>query len=123
MKKLLVLALIPVAALAQQMFPQDLSLSWTHPTQYTDLTPIEPGDLRGTLLQCSRNDNTLIVNEEVPFGGPVEQSYTFVGVIPQPGTYTCIAFSITIDGVMSDASNEVVRKYTGKPLPPALRMN
>lgn len=110
-----------VAVYAQQDYPRDLTLSWSQPTQYVDGTTIGAGELRGALATCWRHNspNDFIVDEEVPApnaGG--QYSYTFVGVVPGPGTYVCGMFAVTVDDIYSDMSNTVDRKYTGKPLPP-----
>ncbi len=119
MKRLWLLLLLPVAAFAAD-YPRDVTLAWNHPTEYTDGSLILDGDLANTLLQCDRNDGTRVVDELVPVVGlPGDrQAQAFVGAIPLPGTYTCFGYSITVDGTSSDASNSVVKRYTGKPLPP-----
>lgn len=120
MKKLVILILLfSSAAFAQQDYPRTLTLTLTQPTLYEDGTTIEPGELVNNRYNCARQDGTVILNETRPVTvdpGQV-QSETFVGVIPQPGTYTCYAYAATADAE-SDASNPAFKKYTGKPLPP-----
>jgi len=105
---------------AQSNYPRDVTLCWTHPTLYEDGTTIEDGDLRGTFIHGERQNLLVILDEEVPITGVPGsmQCQTFVGAIPQPGTYTFTAFAITVDDISSDASNAAIKKYTGKPLPP-----
>lgn len=114
------LLLAPVA-FAQQDYPRDITYCWNLPTKYVDNTDIQPGDLASTRIVTTRQDGTLVLDELVVVGTllPGErQCQTFVGVIPQPGTYTGVAYAITVDDISSDASNESLKKYTGKPLPP-----
>lgn len=120
---LLVIVLCASVANAQQDYPRDISMLLTQPTEYTDGTTIQAGELRGALVNCWRNNDTanLIINEEVaaPNAGGT-YPLTFTAVIPQPGTYQCVAFTSTVDGIYSDVSNLIDRRYTGKPLPPVL---
>lgn len=114
--------LFSVGAQAQQDYPRDLTASWTNPSEYIDATLIQDGDLRGTRIQCERHDGTIVIDEEVPIGSNLPgdpQSFVFVGAIPQPGTYTCLSYAVTIDSIFSDASNPATRRFTGKPLPPS----
>lgn len=115
-------AIGPSTANAQSSYPRDITLSWVWPTTYVDTTLIQPGDLRGGDLYCFRNNDTVPVVDTVPViiaGLPGSaQSETFLGVIPQPGTYHCFLTAVTIDEVSSDFSNEASKRFTGKPLPP-----
>ena len=114
---LLVLAL---PAQAQQDYPRDLTLKITQPTQDVFGTLLDPGDLKDNRYECARNDGTIILTNEIK---PVRadpgswQTETWVGVIPQPGTYICFAYVSNIEGAESDASNPHDEKYIGKPLP------
>ena len=122
MKKLaFVLFLLAPVALAQQDYPRDIDYCWTLPTKYVDGTDIQPGDLASTRIVSVRQDNTVAIDELVPVGTVLpgeRQCHTFAGSIPQPGTYTAVAYAITVDDISSDASAEAVKKFTGKPLPP-----
>lgn len=104
-------------------FPRDITLNWTMPTSYVDGTPIGAGELRGALATCWRQNspNDFIVDQEVaaPNAGG-SYSHVFAGVVPNPGTYICGLFAVTVDNIYSDMSNTVDRKVTGKPLPPNL---
>lgn len=118
----LLLLLLSSTASAQQGYPRDITLSWVWPTTYVDTTLIQDGDLRGGDLFCFRNQDTVPVIDTLPVviaglpGSP--QTETFVGVIPQPGTYHCFLTAVTVDAISSDFSNEATKKFTGKPLPP-----
>ena len=117
---LLALLLVPVACLAGS-FPADITLEWTNTDQYTDLTPIESGDLTSVRIECFRHSDpvTPSFSATVPVTGEgLFQSETFTGAITQPGTYTCFGYSIVADLDESDASNSAVKKYIGKPFPP-----
>jgi hypothetical protein len=115
----ILLLVISFSANAQQNYPRDITLTLTQPTLYTDGTTIEPGELVNNRYNCARNDGTVVLNEtrSVKVDPGAQQSETFVGVIPQPGTYTCYAFAATADEE-SDASAPAFKKYTGKPTPP-----
>ena len=122
-KLLIVLAFLFAAtsAFAQQDYPRPLTLSWTNADSYTDGTPIEPSDLTGVRIECFRQNETVpVFNATIPaLGEGLPQSETIDGAIPQPGTYTCYGYSVIFDGTESVASNPAMRKYTGKPNPPA----
>jgi len=115
-----VLLLFATSAFAQQSYPRDITLSWENPSQYTDGSIIEAGDLDSIRVECFRGNDTVatFVSTVPDTGEGAPQSEVFAGVIPQPGTYTCIAYAIVVDGTESDPSNSVAKKYIGKPLPP-----
>jgi len=122
MRNLLFLVLLFAgAALGQQDYPRDITISWTNADQYTDGTAIEAGDLTGVRVECFRQNDTtpMLTGTFPPTAEGAPQTETFSGAIPQPGTYTCYGYSIVIGGIESDASNPAAKKYTGKPLPPA----
>lgn len=117
----LLLLLFVAPANAQQDYPRDLTLRFTMPTEYVNGTLIEAGVLRGALCTCWRSNdpNALVIDQEVPAPDPgVAYTHTFFGLIPQPGTYICGVYAVTVDDLYSDMSNTVDRKYTGKPRPP-----
>ena len=121
MKRIIALSLLLAStALAQQDYPRDITYCWVLPSQYVDGSAIQEGDLASTRIVSERNDGTQVLDEMVPVntspGG--SQCKTFVGVIPQPGTYLAVAYAITVDDISSDASDVASRKFTGKPLPP-----
>ena len=121
MKKLALALLLDPAAFAQQDYPRDITYCWVLPSQYVDGTAIQQGDLASTRIVSERNDGTQILDELVNVGqlAPGEnQCRTFLGAVPQPGTYLAVAYAITVDDISSDASNVASRKFTGKPLPP-----
>jgi hypothetical protein len=117
---ILALVLLSTTAVAQQDYPRAITLSWTNPSQYVDGSVIEAGDLESVRVECVRNNDTVpVFSSTVPVTGEgVSQSETFTGVIPQPGTYNCVAYAIVVDGTESDPSNTASKKYIGKPLPP-----
>jgi hypothetical protein len=116
------LLLAAASASAQTSFPRDITLSWTNPSEYVDGSIIEAGDLYYIRAACFRNAETSATFEmTVPATGEgALQTETFEAVIPSPGTYTCFAVAIVIDGTESDESNPTTRKYIGKPLPPQI---
>jgi hypothetical protein len=107
-------------ASAQQDYPRDITLNWINPSQYVDGSVIEAGDLDSIRVECFRGSDAAatFVETREDTGEGAAQSETYVGVIPQPGTYTCFAYAIVIGGTESDPSNPTSRKYIGKPLPP-----
>ena len=120
MKRIILLSLLlATVALGQSSYPRAMTLCWTHPLLYVDGSDIQPGDLANTRLVVDRHDGTNAFDVLIPMEGlpGSTQCSTQSGSIPQPGTYTALAFSITIDDTSSDASNASVKKYTGKPLP------
>lgn len=123
---ILALLLAPLTAMAQQEYPRDITLSWTNASEYEPIAPatvgdpIAAGDLTSVRIECFRNNDTVATfTATVPVTGEgLSQSEIFVGVIPSPGTYRCVSYSIIFDGTESVASNSTSKKYTGKPLPP-----
>jgi hypothetical protein len=107
-------------AVAQQLFPADLTLSWVNADQYEDGSLIQAGDLTSVRIECLRNNATVpIISQTFPVTGEGQpQTETIVGAIPQPGTYTCVGYSIIFDGTESVASAPAEKKYTGRPKPP-----
>lgn len=104
-------------ALAQQLFPRDITLTWTNPTQYEDGSLIEAGDLTDIRVVCYRNNNTVpIIDVTVPAAGEGLLQTETLSVIPQPGTYICEVYARIFDGTESVASNQSLpKKYTGRP--------
>ena len=119
MKRVILLGLFLAAtALGQSSYPRALTLCWEHPSLYVDGSEIQPGDLANTRLVVNRHDGANAFDVLVPMEGlPGSTQCSTQTSIPQPGTYTALAFSITIDDTSSDESNASVKKYTGKPLP------
>lgn len=109
------------ACWAQNSYPRPITLNWTLPTLYEDGQTIQPGDLADTRITCERHNGDLAFDILVPVGATLPgeaQSHTEPAGIPLSGTYTCLAYAITIDGVSSEASAPAVKKFTGKPNPP-----
>ena len=120
MKKFMILLLGLLAfgtVSAQQAYPRDITLRWTNPSTYVGGEAILEGDLRGIVASCIRQDNTIAFDTEIAINPVVgsTQEHTFAGSIPQPGSYTCAVFAVTVDNVEGDPSNLVIQKYTGKP--------
>ena len=86
-------------------------------SEYVDNTPIEAGDLINVRIECFRQNDVvpLVTGNFAVTGEGLPQSELLVGVIPQPGTYQCFAYSVVIGGIESDASNPSFKKYVGKP--------
>ena len=123
----LLIGSITVSVAQAPSYPRDAIVCWTHPTHYellpgqTDADPILDGDLANTRITAERQSALVVIDELVPVSGVPgsAQCKTFVGAIPQPGTYTFVGYSITVDDISSDASAAAVKKYTGKPQPPS----
>lgn len=116
-----ILLFMPTLAFAQSDYPRDITYCWTLPTEYVDGTLIEAGELATTRIAASRNSGESILDQLVPVGTTLpgeRMCFTFVGAVPNPGTYVALAYAITVDGASSDASNTSTKKFTGKPLPP-----
>ena len=119
MNKLIIIAAIFLfahQANAQQDYPRDITLSWTSADSYTDGTLMEPGDLTEEHFDCYRqNDTVPIFSITLPaVAEGATRVETFVGAVPNPGTYRCEGFSLTVDDI-SEASLPAFKKYTGKP--------
>jgi hypothetical protein len=114
---LLYLTAVTSMAQSNNSYPRDIVLSWTNASLYTDDTPIEVGDLTGVKVDCYRGTATVptLSTIVVPTGKGMAQTQTFVGAIPNSGTYRCEAFSIVIGDIYSLASNSVSKKYVGTP--------
>jgi len=126
MKKILTFFLLLIAsnATAQMVppapsFPADITLTWTWPTLYTDDSPIQPGDLRGGIINCDDAQGFRVIDVEIPIvtalGSP--QTQVFAGAIPRPGVYTCVSYAVTILDVRSVASNTAIKTYAGSGMP------
>jgi hypothetical protein len=122
---LILLGSLTISVAQSPTYPRDLTLCWTHPTHYelepgqTVAAEIQDGDLDHTRLTGIRHTGESILDQQVPMQGlpGSQQCQTFVGQIPLPGTYTFEGYSVTVDATSSDASNQAVKKYTGKPNP------
>ena len=114
----ILLLLLSSIAYGQQNYPLDVTLCWTNPTEYTDNSLIQDGDIASVRITGARHDGTALPDQSVVSDAPgLRQCATFTGVIPQPGTYSFFAYAITVDSISSDASNQADKKYTGKPKP------
>ena len=122
----LLLGSITITVAQSPSYPRDAIVCWTHPTHYellpgeTVADPIQDGDLANTRITADRQNALVVIDELVPVTGVPgsAQCKTFVGAIPQPGTYTFVGYSITVDDISSVASAAAVKRYTGKPQVP-----
>lgn len=119
-----ILLLLSSVALGATDYPRDIQVDWVNPSEYVDGSMIEAGDLVSVRIEIFRqNDTVPVFVATVPVTGEgLEQSELFAGAVQQPGTYLIYGYSIVVGGVESDASDSVSRKYTGKPLPPVIRV-
>jgi len=88
----------------------DVSLTWTNATEYTDGTALPPGDLDRTFIEfqsfplgtdLAAAERTYQPLADVP---ATETSYVH-GNVPD-GIYCYVAYHVTVDGRRSDNSNE-----------------
>lgn len=92
------------------------TFDWTPPTEYVDATPLPQSEIASYDIEC---DGALLTN--VP-NAPLDTDQ----YIAPPGTFatgdhSCVAYTITTEGVRSDASNPVnFTVAAGKPNPPVL---
>lgn len=90
------------------------TFDWTPPDQYVDGTPLAQADIASYDIEC---DGTHLVNvPNVPLNTDTYQTpaNTFA-----TGTHSCVAFTVTTEGVRSEASAPV--NFTvapGQPAPP-----
>lgn len=125
MNKLLAALLLlgmSATAFGQQDYPRDITLSWQNAAQYESGEQIAAGDLTSVRVECFRNNDLVpSFTATVPVTGEgLPQAEDFAGVIPNPGTYSCVAYSIIFDGTESVVSGAAIRKYTGKPKAPEI---
>lgn len=111
-----------IAAAQGPTYPRDITLTVTAPSQYTDGTQILSTDGLSIEASCTRNDGTLVL-DRAPFASSIvpgaEVTQTFVGAIPNSGTYTCRAYAV-VDSISSEPSNDGTKRYTGQPGPPVI---
>lgn len=102
-------------------YPRDVSVDWINASEYVDGSPIQEGELEAVRIEIYRQQDAVpVFVATVPVSGVgLAQSEVFAGAVQQPGTYLIYGYSIA-GGIESDPSNSVLRKYTGKPLPPVL---
>jgi hypothetical protein len=116
MKKIITLIalmlIVPMPA-----FAGSATLTWDAPTQYTDGTPLNPAtDLSGYVLGwglVSRTSVTYPHSVNVPNPGSATVTYTLTSL--PTGTVFFSARAITIDGIASGWSNEIVKRVIGTP--------
>jgi len=90
------------------------TFKWTPPTTYTDDTPLAQEDIREYVIECNGEELATIPNQ--PLNTDTYEAPP--GTFP-PGNYTCVGFTVTTQGISSDASNPV--NFTvapGQPSPP-----
>ena len=115
---LFILLALSTTAFGQQNFPRDVTVDWVNPTQYTDGSFIETGDLESIRVEIFRNSDpiTPVYTAVVPDTGEgAPQSEVFASAIPGPGTYEIYGYAIVVGGEESDPSTPATKKYTGKP--------
>ena len=87
---------------------QDVTWSWTPPTEYVDNTPILEGAIEGYKLYCNGEDAISIPN------------VTNFTKSLSPGTYVCYV-TVTAHGIESDPSNSTTKVIDWpQPKPPVL---
>lgn len=90
------------------------TFNWTPPTEYEDATPLPQSDIASYDIEC---DGALLVNvPNVPLNTDTYQAPPGTFSV---GTHTCVAYTVTTEGVRSQPSNAV--NFTvapGVPNPP-----
>ena len=116
MKFLAVLILLVSPSAFGADFPRDADVCWNNPTQYTDGSLIEAGDLEFIRIEIYRqNDTVPVFTGTIPDTGEgANQCELFTGAIPGPGTYRIEGYAI-VGLLESDPSIPLFKKYTGKP--------
>ncbi len=120
---LILLGSLTISLAQSPSYPRNVTVCWTHPTHYelepgeTVAAEIQDGDLAHTRIVGNRHSGEIVLDENVPMQGlpGSQQCQTFVGAIPNSGTYNFVGYSVTIEDISSDASNSAEKKYTGKP--------
>lgn len=96
-------ALIALLLLSPLVFAVgEKTFNWTPPTQYEDDTPLPQTDIASYDIEC---DGQFLVN--VPNAPLNTDSYQAPPGTFSAGTHTCVAFTITTEGVRSQPSNAV----------------
>ena len=116
MPKLLALAVL----FASSAVAHDAVLTWDHPTKYEDGQPLVVSDIRETRIEYGRCEDQAFpaqADGSLVVPGPAAAA-TLAGF--SNGWWCFRAFTVTTEGVESDASNTAVVHYIGKPKPPTL---
>lgn len=108
----LLLALLLVSPLVFAV--GEKTFEWTPPTEYEDATPLPQSEIASYDIEC---DGTLLVNvPNVPLSTDEYQAPPGTFAV---GNHSCVAYTITTEGVRSQPSNAV--NFTvapGVPNPP-----
>ena len=115
MKKLL-MALLICLPLTVTWAVGEKTFNWTPPTQYEDATALPQSAIASYDIEC---DGTLLAN--VPNDPLNTDTYQAAPGTFSTGNHSCVAFTVTTDGVRSGPSNTV--NFTvapGVPNPPVL---
>jgi hypothetical protein len=90
------------------------TFNWTPPTQYEDSTPLPQSEIASYDIECDGSLLTTVPNAPLNTDTYQAPAGTF-----SVGTHTCVAFTVTTEGVRSGPSNTV--NFTvapGVPNPP-----
>lgn len=123
MKKILAMFAATLLLFAGLSFAQELNerLSWTPPTQYTDNSPIAPGELVSYTISCGIAPGNYILTLTVP-GDTTEASRALLmesmGLV-LGGEYHCAVQATTANGLTSAYSNEVAFNVPDNRVPAA----
>ena len=114
MHKLIALALL----FASSAFAHDAVLTWTHPVEYDDGQPLPVTDIRETRVEygrCVDQEFPTVPEGSLVVPGPAAS----VGVVGLLNGWWCFrAFTVSTEGVESEASATALAHYVGKPKPP-----
>lgn len=95
--------LLPLLLLSPLVFAiGEKTFDWTPPTQYEDASPLPQSDIASYDIEC---DGSLLVN--VPNAPLNTDSYQAPPGTFAVGTHSCVAFTVTTEGVRSQPSNTV----------------
>ena len=100
---LAVLAFFISIGLWWNLSAEDVALSWTTPTTFTDGTPIPSGDLASARVYRRVNTGAYSLYQTVPI------ATAFVDVDQRTGTYCYQVTVVRANGVASPLSNEVCK--------------
>lgn len=109
MKTIILMLAILLAGTALAQTPLDTGLSWVPPTEYTDGTPIESGDIASYTLRCGTVQGTDSITGTVAASATtltrdqLLTSYAMQLDVP----YFCALTATTANGETSEKSDEV----------------
>jgi hypothetical protein len=109
----------------------DLTIHWSHPTEYTDGSPLPVSDITRTGIKCVKYyegwPNSFPLEKPCPFNevfaeGPLNK-LTINLYVPIQGAKVFVSARTWVGELFSEFSNEVFKEYPGAvPKPPVIQI-